>query len=314
MAGQKICVVGAGRVGATLIQNLANRNMCSEILVCDNNEGVAQGMCLDIMQSAYIAGSTTTVRVLKDNTELQGCTALFFCAGSPRLPGMTRSDLLLANARVVSEVFGAFKPYLKNTIVVMVTNPLDAMLYLTRKILDVPREQVLGMAGVLDSARMAHYIREKLQLTTSEIIAPVIGSHGDLMVPLGRFATVGGIPLPDLVASDVIADIENRTRNGGAEIVGYLKNGSAFYAPARAAAVMAEAILKDRGDVLCASVLLEGEYGFDDVCIGVPIVLGASGCRKILKYKLNDTEKAAFEQSVASVAELITILKNEQMV
>lgn len=314
MAEQKICVVGAGRVGSTLIQNLANRNICSEIVVYDNNQGLVQGMCLDIMQSAYIAGSTTKISALKDHSELQDCAALFFCAGSPRLPGMTRSDLLLANARVVSEVFGTFKAYLQNTIVVMVTNPLDAMLYLTRAILDVPREQVLGMAGVLDSARMAHYIREKLQITTTNIVAPVIGSHGDLMLPLGRFCSVGGVPLTELVSTDTIVDIENRTRNGGAEIVGYLKNGSAFFAPARAAAVMAESILKDRGDVLCASMLLQGEYGFNDVCIGVPIELGAKGCRKILEFKLNDSEKAKFEESVASVSELIQILKDEQMV
>lgn len=314
MASEKICVVGAGRVGAALIHNIASRNLCAEILIKDNNNNRAQGICLDIMQSAYLSGSSTSVRILKDVSEIQETKILFFCAGSPRLAGMTRSDLLLANANVVRDVLLECKPHLKNTIVVIVSNPLDAMVYLAQKILDLPRTQVIGMAGVLDGARMAYYIREKLKLKTSKIITTVIGSHGDLMLPLGRFANVGGSPLTDLLTDVEISEIEDRTRNGGAEIVSYLKSGSAFNAPAKAASLMAEAILQDSKEVMCASILLEGEYGFYDVCGGVPMFLGTKGCEKIVEYKLNTSERDNFAKSLESVVELITILKENKII
>lgn len=311
---KKVCVVGAGFVGRTLIQILANAHLCDEILVKDTKVSATHGVSLDIMQSAILMGSNTQVKLLERLEDIQECAALFFCAGSPRLPGMTRDDLLLANAEVVSSVLGEIKPHILDCVVVMVSNPLDAMLYVATKILDLPRSRILGMAGVLDSARMAYFITQKLGYGHGKVVAPVMGGHGDDMVPLARLANIDGVPITELLSPEDIQEIVEKTCNGGAEIVGYLKSGSAYYAPAMSVAKMANAILADTREVLPCSILLEGEYGYHDVCTGVPVLLGGSGVEKIFEIQLLDSEKALFERSIQSVARLIDTLKANHVV
>ncbi|RAX57818.1 malate dehydrogenase [Helicobacter monodelphidis] len=310
---QKVCVLGAGKVGGTLVQILANYNLCHEIWIKDSNIDVAKGVALDTMQSAILRGSSTQVHVVEEASEIEGCQILFFCAGSPRLPGMSRDDLLLANAKVVSTALSSLSNYLQNTIIVMVTNPLDAMVYTALHCLGLKASQVIGMAGVLDSARMSYFIAEKLGFGAGHITASVMGGHGDDMLPLERLSSVGGIPLTDLLSQKEIEDIIQKTRNGGAQIVNYFKNGSAYYAPAMSVAKMANAILRDTNEILPCSVLLQGEYGYSDVCTGVPVLLGQGGVKKVFEIRLTDKEKELFARSIQSVQSLIQTLKSHQV-
>jgi malate dehydrogenase len=305
MKGKRVGIVGAGNVGATVAYSLAMQGSAHEIILRDNKMDRAMGMALDMSQAANAARSHTVVSVAKNPSDLKDCDVVVVTAGSPRLPGMSRDELLAINAKIMEEVAKDIKEYSPNAIIIPVSNPLDAMVYVALKKSGFDRSRVVGMAGVLDSARMAHFIYEKLGYGAGQIRASVMGGHGDTMVPLPRFSTVAGVPLTDLLNDIEIEEIVNKTKNGGAEIVGYLKNGSAYYAPAKATSIMVDAILKDTKQIHPCAVMLDGEYGYSDVVAGVPVILGASGVEKVIETNLNDEQKSRFEHSVESVRELI---------
>ena len=309
--GKRVGIVGAGNVGATVAYSLAMLGSCHEIILRDNKIEVAKGKALDMSQAAAAVRSHTVVSVAESMEQLTDCDVVVVTAGSPRLPGMSRDDLLMINAKITKDVIRGIAKYSPNAIVIMVSNPLDAMTYVALKESGFDRSRVLGMAGILDSSRMAAFIQEKLGYGGGQIRASVMGGHGDDMVPLPRYSTVAGVPLSDLLTDAEIEEIVNRTRHGGAEIVGYLKTGSAYYAPAKSTALMVEAILKDTKQIHPCAVYLEGEYGYDDVVSGVPVMIGASGAEKIIEVTLNEKEKAMFARSCASVQTLIDTL-NEQ--
>ncbi len=311
MKGSRVGIVGAGNVGATVAYSLAMRGVCHEIILRDNKIERAKGMALDMSQAANAARQHTVVTVAEDMSELTDCDVIVITAGSPRLPGMSRDDLLMINAKIMKEVVNDIKKYSPNAILVPVSNPLDAMVYTAIKETGWDRARVIGMAGILDSARMAHFIYEKVGYGAGQIRASVMGGHGDDMVPLPRFSTIAGVPLTDLLSDDEIEEIVDKTRNGGAEIVKYLQTGSAYYAPAKAASIMVEAILKDTKQIFPCAVMLDGEYGYKDVVSGVPVALGARGVEKLIEISLNEKQTAQFAKSCASVQELIdTLNKN----
>jgi malate dehydrogenase len=263
-------------------------------------------------QAAAAVRSHSTVTVAETMADMTDCDVVVITAGSPRLPGMSRDDLLMINAKVTREVIEGVAKYSPNAIVIMVSNPLDAMTYVALRESGFDRSRVIGMAGVLDSARMAAFIQEKLGYGGGQIRASVMGGHGDDMVPLPRYSTVAGVPLSDVLTQNEIDEIVQRTRKGGAEIVALLQTGSAYYAPAKATAIMVEAILKDTKQIHPCAVYLEGEYGFHDVVSGVPVMLGANGAEKIIEVTLNETEKAMFAASCASVQGLIDTLNTNK--
>ena len=309
--GKRVGIVGAGNVGATVAYSLAMLGSCHEIILRDNKIEVAKGKALDMSQAAAAVRSHTVVSVAESMEQLTDCDVVVVTAGSPRLPGMSRDDLLMINAKITKDVIRGIAKYSPNAIVIMVSNPLDAMTYVALKESGFDRSRVLGMAGILDSSRMAAFIQEKLGYGGGQIRASVMGGHGDDMVPLPRYSTVAGVPLSDLLTDAEIDEIVDRTRHGGAEIVGYLKTGSAYYAPAKSTALMVEAILKDTKQIHPCAVYLEGEYGYDDVVSGVPVMIGANGAEKIIEVTLNDKEKEMFARSCNSVQSLIDTL-NEQ--
>ncbi|HUH41701.1 MAG: malate dehydrogenase [Sulfurimonas sp.] len=310
--GKRVGIVGAGNVGATVAYSLAMLGSCHEIILRDNKIDVAKGKALDMSQAAAAVRSHTIVSVAEEMSDLTNCDVVVVTAGSPRLPGMSRDDLLMINANITKDVIAGVAKYSPDATIIMVSNPLDAMTYVALKESGFERSRVIGMAGILDSARMASFIQEKLGYGGGQIRASVMGGHGDDMVPLARYSTVAGVPLTDLMSSAEINDIVTRTRNGGAEIVGYLKTGSAYYAPAKATALMVEAILKDTKQIHPCAVFLEGEYGHSDVVSGVPVMLGANGAEKIIEMSLDESEKAMFEGSCNSVRTLIdTLNKNK---
>jgi len=309
--GKRVGIVGAGNVGATVAYSLAMLGSCHEIILRDNKIDVAKGKALDMSQAASAVRSHTVVSVAEEMSDLTNCDVVVVTAGSPRLPGMSRDDLLMINANITKEVVEGVAKYSPNAIIIMVSNPLDAMTYVALKESKFERSRVIGMAGVLDSSRMASFIQEKLGYGGGQIRASVMGGHGDDMVPLPRYSTVAGVPLADLLTSTEIDEIVARTRNGGAEIVSYLKTGSAYYAPAKSTVIMVEAILKDTKQIHPCAVYLEGEYGYSDVVSGVPVMLGTNGAEKIIEVTLNDTEKEMFKNSCNSVKSLIdTLNKN----
>jgi malate dehydrogenase len=311
MKGSRVGIVGAGNVGATVAYSLAMRGVCHEIILRDNKIERAKGMALDMSQAANAARQHTVVTVAEDMSELTDCDVVVITAGSPRLPGMSRDDLLMINAKIMKEVVLDIKKYSPHAILVPVSNPLDAMVYTAIKETGWDRNRVIGMAGILDSARMAHFIYEKVGYGAGQIRASVMGGHGDDMVPLPRFSTIAGVPLTDLLSDNEIEEIVNKTRNGGAEIVKYLQTGSAYYAPAKAASIMVEAILKDTKQIFPCAVMLEGEYGFSDVVSGVPVALGANGVEKLIEISLNEKQEKQFAKSCKSVQDLIdTLNKN----
>jgi malate dehydrogenase len=311
MKGSRVGIVGAGNVGATVAYSLAMRGVCHEIILRDNKIERAKGMALDMSQAANAARQHTVVTVAEDMSELTDCDVVVITAGSPRLPGMSRDDLLMINAKIMKEVVLDIKKYSPNAILVPVSNPLDAMVYTAIRETGWDRSRVIGMAGILDSARMAHFIYEKVGYGAGQIRASVMGGHGDDMVPLPRFSTIAGVPLTDLLSDDEIEEIVEKTRNGGAEIVKYLQTGSAYYAPAKAASIMVEAILKDTKQIFPCAVMLEGEYGFSDVVSGVPVALGANGVEKLIEISLNEKQEKQFAKSCKSVQDLIdTLNKN----
>ncbi len=309
--GTRVGIVGAGNVGATVAYSLAMKGVCHEIILRDNKIDRAKGMALDMSQAANAARTHTVVSVAEDMSQLTDCDVVVITAGSPRLPGMSRDDLLMVNANIMKEVVTDIKRYSPNAILIPVSNPLDAMVYTALKITGWSRNRVVGMAGILDSARMAHFIYEKVRYGAGQIRASVMGGHGDDMVPLPRFSTIAGVPLTDLLSDEEIEEIVEKTRHGGAEIVGYLKTGSAYYAPAKATAIMVEAILHNTKQIFPCAVMLEGEYGYENVVSGVPVALGANGVESIIEISLDQKQEKQFAKSVHSVQALIdTLNKN----
>ncbi len=310
--GKRVGIVGAGFVGSTVAYSLAMQGACHEIILRDNKLDIARGKALDMSQAASAIRSHTVVSVAEDMSQLTNCDVVVVTAGSPRLPGMSRDDLLMINAKITKEVLRDIAKYSPDAIVIMVSNPLDAMTYVAIKESGFDRSRVLGMAGILDSSRMASFIQEKLGYGGGQIRASVMGGHGDDMVPLPRYSTVAGVPLTDVLTHAEIDEVVQRTRQGGAEIVAHLQTGSAYYAPGKSTAIMVDAILKDTKQIHPCAVMLDGEYGYSDVVSGVPIMIGANGCEKIIEVTLNDVEKKMFKKSVDSVQTLIDTLNENK--
>ncbi|MCH5323082.1 MAG: malate dehydrogenase [Helicobacter sp.] len=305
---KKVGIIGAGNVGSTLAYILS-ATTAYEIILQDKDKDRARGMLLDMFQASCVGTKFTKLGVIASPKDLKGCDMIVIAAGSPRLPGMSRNDLLLANAKVISEISKDIKENSPDAVVLLITNPLDAMVYTAIYETKFNPKRILGMAGVLDSARMASFIYEKLQCAPGQIVAPVMGGHGDDMVPLARFSSVNGVPLNELLKQEEIQEVVTRTRNAGAEIVACLKKGSAYFAPARAAAEMVIAIMSDSHKIMPSAVLLSGEYGYSDVVGGVPVELGINGVERIVELELNEEEKQAFNRSIHSVKTLIDELK-----
>ncbi|MDR2034707.1 MAG: malate dehydrogenase [Helicobacteraceae bacterium] len=312
MRGKRVSIIGAGAVGSTVAYSLALQGFVHEIILLDSKTDVAWGKALDMSQAAAVIREHTIVRVASGYDDLADSDIVIIAAGAARKPGMSRDDLLLINAETVRSISKQIKEICANSFVIVITNPLDAMTYVALSETGFDRRRVIGMAGLLDSGRMASFIYEKLGYGSGQIRATVLGGHGDNMVPLHRYSTVAGVPITDLLSQDEIDLIVKRTKNAGAEIVGYLQSGSAYYAPAIATTMMCEAILRDSKQIYPCAVRLDGEYGYNNVVTGAPIVLGANGVEKIIEVTLNDEEKAEFERSVSSVKKLVDKLKEKK--
>jgi malate dehydrogenase len=311
MAKSKVTVVGAGNVGGTTAQRLAERNYADVVLV-DIVEGLPQGKALDILQSGPILGFDSNVTGTNGYEDTAGSDVVVITSGSPRKPGMSRDDLLKTNQHIVSSVTGEIVEHSPEAILVMVANPLDAMCHVAMETSGFPRERVVGMAGILDTARYRTFIAQELGVSVRDVFALVLGGHGDTMVPLPSMATVGGVAITELLPEDRVEAIVDRTRNGGAEIVGLLQSGSAFYAPSAAAVEMVDAILLDQKRVLPCAAHLRGEYGIDELFVGVPVKLGASGLEEIVELDLREDELADLKGSADSVRELVQVLLGEK--
>ena len=311
MKNKKVGIIGAGNVGATLAFSLAKKNICGEIVLKDLRMNVVEAMALDISQAARAAKSSTKVSFASNAEDFSNCDVVVITAGIPRKPGMSRDDLLLTNAKIMTSVINEIAPFNKDAIYIIVSNPLDAMVYTALKATSLPRNRIIGMAGVLDSSRMAHFIQEKLSFTPNEIKAAVMGGHGDDMVPLTNYSSVDGKDLKEFFNDEEIEDIVTKTRNGGAQIVKLLETGSAYYAPGHSTALMVEAILTDSKETYPCAVMLNGEFGYENIVAGVPVVLGKDGFEKIVELELNEEQKAQFAKSISSIKELVdTIDKN----
>jgi malate dehydrogenase len=304
MARNKVTVIGAGNVGATTAQRIAEAGLADVVLV-DIVEGLPQGKGLDLAEAAPVVSHDARVTGTNDYADTAGSDVIVVTSGLARQPGMSRDDLLIKNAGIVKAVVQASAAQSPNAVLIVVTNPLDAMCHVAMQASGFPRERVLGMAGVLDSARFRTFIAEELDVSVADTSAFVLGGHGDTMVPLPRYSTVAGIPITDLLSADRIQALVDRTANGGAEIVALLKTGSAFYAPAASAFEMVDAILRDRRRVLPCATFLKGEYGVDGLFVGVPVVLGHGGLQRVIEIKLTADEQAAFDKSAAAVKELV---------
>ncbi|HEV2064173.1 MAG TPA: malate dehydrogenase [Thermoanaerobaculia bacterium] len=304
---QKVTVVGAGNVGATAAQRLVEKQIADVALV-DILEGVPQGKALDIMESAPVESFDALLTGANSYDGTAGSDVVVITAGIPRKPGMSRDDLVATNEKIVSDVVQKVLPGSPNAILIVVSNPLDAMCEVARRVSKLPRERVFGMAGVLDSARMRWFLAEALGVSVESTLAFVLGGHGDTMVPLTRYSTVGGVPVTELLPKEKLDAIVQRTRDGGVEIVNLLKT-SAWYAPASAVVEMVDAVLRDKKKILPCAAYLQGEYGMKDVYLGVPVKLGAGGVEQIIEITLTPEEKAALEKSAGAVRELFKILK-----
>lgn len=305
----KIGIVGAGNVGGTTAQRIAEKNYADIVLLdMPQAEGLAKGKALDIEESGPVLGYDTKLSGGSDHALLEGCDLVVVTAGSPRRPGMSRDDLVQTNQGVMNEWGGAIKRHAPDAAVIVVTNPLDAMAQAMYHATGFPRQRVLGMAGVLDSARFRTFIARELNVGVQDVTAFVLGGHGDQMVPLARYSTVAGIPLPDLLPADKIRSLEQRTAQGGAEIVNLLKSGSAFYAPSASVLAMVDSVLLDEKRILPASVYLTGEYGQQDVFLGVPAKLGSGGVEQVIEIKLSTEERQALTQSADAVRELLQVM------
>lgn len=305
---KKVTVIGAGNVGATAAQRLAEKELCDVVLI-DIIEGVPQGKALDLTEAAPIEKHDARLIGANDYEVSAGSDIVIITAGIPRKPGMSRDDLLKTNAGIVKDVTRKVAEHSPKAVLIIVSNPLDAMCHVAYETSGFPKNRVLGMAGVLDSARFRAFISMELDVSVENIHAFVLGGHGDTMVPLPRYSTVAGIPITELMPKERIDALIERTATGGAEIVSLLKTGSAYYAPASAAVEMAESILKDKKKILPCTAYLEGEYGINNLFIGVPVKLGANGIEKIIQISLTDQEQAALEKSAAAVRELVVALK-----
>ncbi|OGU76241.1 MAG: malate dehydrogenase [Ignavibacteria bacterium RBG_16_34_14] len=298
---KKITVIGAGNVGATTAQRIAEKELAEEIILLDVLEGIPQGKALDILQSSPIKSFDSHIGGTNNYTDSKNSDLIVITAGLARKPGMSRDDLLIANADIVKSVTEKSVEQSPQAIIIVVSNPLDVMTYVAFKVSGFERHRVIGMAGILDTARFRTFIAEELDISINDIDAMVLGGHGDSMVPLVRYTTVSGVPLSELLSKDKIEKLVNRTRNGGIEIVNYLKTGSAYYAPSSAAVEMVEAIVKNKKRVLPCSVFLNGEYGLENVFCGVPIRLGKEGVINIIELKLLPEELSALKKSAEDV-------------
>ena len=308
MRGKRVAIVGVGNVGSSVAYSLVMSGSCHEVMLRANNVDKAKGIALDLSQASQAARKHTIVTVAETLEDVKDCDVVVITAGSPRLPGMSRDDLLIKNATIMRDLMSSIKVTSPNAIIIPVPNPLDAMVYVALKETGWSNNRVLGMAGILDSARMAHFVYEQLGYGAGQIRCSVMGGHGDDMVPLPRFSTVAGVPLTDLLTWDEINLIVDKTKKGGAEIVGLLKDGSAYYAPAKSTALMVEAVLSDKKQIYPCAVMLDGEYGYKDVVSGVPVMIGANGAEKVIEANLNDDQDRKFAASVGSVKELISAL------
>jgi malate dehydrogenase len=307
MARDKVTVIGAGNVGATTAQRIAEAGLADVVLI-DIVEGLPQGKGLDLAEAAPVVAHDANVVGTNDYADTAGSDVIVVTSGLARQPGMSRDDLLTKNAGIVRSVVESAAAVSPDAIIVVVTNPLDAMCHVAMDASGFPRERVIGMAGVLDSARFRTFIARELGVSVEDTHAFVLGGHGDTMVPLSRYSTVAGVPITELLPADRVRALEERTANGGAEIVGLLKTGSAFYAPAAGAFEMVEAILLDRKRVLPCAVRLQGEFGVDGLFVGVPVVLGRGGMERVFEIELTDDERAAFQRSANAVRELVEVL------
>lgn len=305
---KKVTVVGAGNVGATAAQRLAEKELCDVVLI-DIVEGVPQGKALDLTEAAPIEKHDAHLTGSNEYEASAGSNIVIITAGIPRKPGMSRDDLLRINAGIMKDVTKQVANMSPEAVLIIVSNPLDAMCHVAYETSGFPKNRVIGMAGVLDSARFRSFISLELNVSVENIHALVLGGHGDTMVPLPRYSTVAGIPITELLSRERIEALVKRTANGGAEIVDLLKTGSAYYAPASAVVEMAESILKDKKKILPCAAYLEGEYGFNDLFIGVPVKLGANGIEEIVEINLTDEEKKALQKSAQAVEELKKFLK-----
>ncbi|GGF08499.1 malate dehydrogenase [Aliidongia dinghuensis] len=316
MARNKIALVGAGQIGGTLAL-LAGLKDLGDVTLVDIAEGVPQGKALDLAEASPVERFDAVMAGSNDFAAVAGADVIIVTAGIPRKPGMSRDDLIGVNTKVMRQVGAAIKQHAPNAFVIVITNPLDVMVSVMQEATGLPHERVVGMAGVLDSARFRYFLAEEFKVSVEDVTAFVLGGHGDTMVPLLRYSTVAGIPVPDLVkmgwtTQDKLDKIVQRTRDGGAEIVALLKTGSAFYAPASSAIAMAESYLKDKKRVLPCAAYLTGQYGVDGLYVGVPVVIGAKGVERIVEIDLAAEEKAGFDKSVAAVKTLCEVAKNVQ--
>jgi malate dehydrogenase len=306
---RKITMVGAGNVGATAIQQIAQRELCEELVMIDVVDGLPQGKGLDMWESAPLLGSDTQVQGSNQMEAMKDSNVVIITAGLARKPGMSRSDLLDKNAEIVRKIVEDIVRYAPEAIIILVTNPLDVITYLSYKISGFDRSRVFGMAGVLDSARLRSFVAMELGVSVKDTQALVLGGHGDSMVPLPRYTTVAGIPITELMDNATIEKLVNRTRKAGGEIVGYLKTGSAFYSPGASVADMVESVVKNKRRVMPCAAILDGEYGLKDICAGVPVVLGQKGMEKIVEISLEPAEMKALRDSAEEVKNDIERLK-----
>jgi len=314
MARKKIALIGGGQIGGTLAHLAALKEM-GDVVLFDIVEGLPQGKSLDLAQSAPVEGYNAAMKGANDYEDIAGADVVIVTAGVPRKPGMSRDDLLGINLKVMKAVGEGIGKYAPDAFVICITNPLDAMVWALQKFSGLPTNKVCGMAGVLDSSRFSHFLAEEFNVSVQDVTTFVLGGHGDTMVPLTRYSTVAGIPVPDLVkmgwsTQEKIDQIVQRTRDGGAEIVGLLKTGSAFYAPATSAIEMAESYLKDKRRLLPCAAYLSGEYGLNDMYVGVPTIIGENGIEKIVEIDLQGEEKSGFDHSVDAVKGLMDACQN----
>ncbi len=313
MARNKIALIGAGNIGGTLA-HLAGLKELGDVVLFDIVKGVPSGKALDLVESSPIEGFDSNMQGASSYSAIKGADVVIVTAGIPRKPGMSRDDLIGTNAKVMQAVGEGIKKNCPDAFVICITNPLDAMVWALREASGLPKNRVVGMAGILDSGRFRYFLAEEMGVSVQDVTAFVLGGHGDTMVPLPRYSTVAGVPLPDLIkmgwmTQKKLDEIVQRTRDGGAEIVQLLGNGSAYYAPASSAIQMAEAYLKDQKRVLPCAAMLNGQYGVKGLYIGVPVVIGAKGVEKIVEIKLDAKEKREFNKSVGAVKELVDVVK-----
>jgi malate dehydrogenase len=313
MARKKIALIGAGQIGGTLAHLIGIKEL-GDVVLFDIAEGIPQGKALDIAESTPVDGYDSRYTGTNSYEAIEGADVCIVTAGVPRKPGMSRDDLLGINLKVMEQVGFGIKKYAPNAFIICITNPLDAMVWALQKSCGLPHQKVVGMAGVLDSSRFRYFLADEFNVSVEDVTAFVLGGHGDTMVPLVRYSTVAGIPLPDLIkmgwtTQARLDDIVERTRNGGAEIVNLLKTGSAFYAPAASAIAMAESYLKDKKRVLPCAAYLNGEYSVKDLYVGVPVVVGEKGVERVVEIELNGAERSMFEKSAGSVQTLVDACK-----